>query len=279
MTEKLDQDTKDALKEQGGITDTEENSTEDNTESAQEGLPNIELSSDKTKETSDQNSEEDSDLNKAVSKTLEEAGYNEKDLIERLSKDGGISDTFVEELKQKIDPVLVDAHVGRLRAELELAKVKESGKLDAAKAKEQEIKDMNNYIFDSVGGKDKFQVLGKTLKGELSQSELDIINTKLLSGNKDVVKEGLETAIKKYNNIRGMGGKLMSGDAGNSTDPEVHITKEEYMQLMRTEKYKTDPKYAAKIDADRLKTRKNDSERYGHGMYYGYHPDKGRYAL
>lgn len=252
-------------------------------EADKSGLPDITLDEDAKKaaaELAEKNkAKEDSELNKTVSKTLAGAGYTEEILTARLIKDDGISDEFIEELKGKVDPDFIDAHVGRLRAEIELAKVKESGRIDEVRAKEKATKDMNDHIYNTVGGKDKFTILGKTLKEKLSTEDLAALNVKLASGNKVVVNEALTDAVKKYNDIRGMGGALMEGDAFSSTEAPEHLTKEEYRAVMRTEKYKTDPKFARKIDEDRLKTRKADSERYPNGQYYGFHPTKGRYNL
>lgn len=221
----------------------------------------------------------ESELNKELSKTLTGAGYTEESLQERLTKDGGISEEFITELKGKVDPDFVDAHVGRIRAEIDLAKVKKSGELDTVRAKEKVIKDMNDHIYSTVGGEDKFKTLSETLKAELSSDELAALNVKLASGNKIVVTEGLQAAVKKYNDIRGMGGPLMEGDAQNGVPAPEHITKEEFSALMRTDKYKTDPVYQRKVDADRLKTRAEDAKNYGPGSYYGFHPTKGRYNL
>jgi len=289
MPKELNQDTLDALESQGGVTDAE-NTPADINPSTEDNLPDIEIRDpnidpaqgdpDGTPDDGDGGvrtaGEGDSELNGKVSKTLTEAGYTEEALTERLTADGGISDEFIQELKEKIDPDFVDAHVGRLRAEFELQTIKAS---DEFIAKNEATQKMNDFIYDTVGGKDNFSAMGKFLKERLDDSELGALNAKLSSGNEAVVKEGLEAAVKKYNNIRGMGGKLMEGDAGNPVEAPTHITKQEYSALMRTDKYKTDPLYARKVDQDRLKTRAADKERYGNGVYFGYHPDKGRYSL
>jgi hypothetical protein len=297
MVEELSEDTKAALAEQGGMTDDtkpdENSAAQADSETTQGDLPDITIGHQDTgQDTGDtvpngtvaegstaKAGEKDSDLNESISRTLEGAGFTDDIIKARATKDGGLSDEFVQELKAKIDPDLIDAHVGRIRAEIELAKVKESGRIDEVRAKEAALQTMNTHIYDTVGGEDKFKILGETLKSKLSADELAAINVKLASGNKTVVNEALETAVKKYNDIRGMGGKLMEGDAGVGAEVMEHMTKEEYRAVMRSEKYKTDPKYARKIDAERLKTRETDSIRYGHGQYYGYHPEKGRYNL
>jgi hypothetical protein len=137
---------------------------------------------------------------------------------------------------------------------------------------------MNDYIYKSVGGEDKFKSLATTLRGSLDKESLESINAKLLSGNKTLVNEALKTAVSEYKKLKGIGGKLMEGDANAPAQKELRITKEEYRAIMKTEKYKTDPLYQRKIDEARLKTRQADQKRYGPGMYYGMNQN-GRYEL
>ena len=300
MPKELNQDTIDALNEQGGadadtnIKDPDTGDTnKDGAAGDQSAMPDInfddqnaennkgEVDPDASKPAGVDNKtgEQDSDLNITLSKNLHDAGYSDEALAERITKDKGISDEFVTELKGKLDPDFVDAHVGRIRAELELKEIKATQDTAEAQKKNDALLKMNDYIFSTVGGKDNFEAMGKVLKNNISAEDLTALNVKLASGNVQIVNEAMKDAVSTYKKIRGMGGKLMEGDAGNSTDPVEHITKEEYRAIMRTDKYKTDRKYQTKIDADRLKTRTADAARYGKGQYFGYHPSKGRYAL
>ncbi len=220
------------------------------------------------------------DGDKAVVKTLEEAGYDMDSIKKRIETDKGISDEFVAELKTKIDPVFVDVHVARIKAELELEQMKASSAGLEIEKKNKAILEMNDHIYKSVGSEANFQALSKVLKANLSEDAVATLNAKLASGNKLLVDEALKEAVKQYNYIKGKGGNLMEGDVGGATgNAEDHITKEEYRAIMRTEKYKTDPVYQQKIDAARLKTRAEDAAKYGMGSYFGVHPVKGKYAL
>lgn len=296
----LDEATKQALQEQAPQTspgDTEEKPdvpgvTEQSGENEQTDLPDVNLKLDEVKDGDDNSSGSNddtsagadsdadsalSDLDKQTSSTLKDAGYNEEDLLERIKTDGGITDELVSELKQKINPDVVDAHVGRLRAEIELAKIKADNNYEE---KQQAVQDMNKYIYDAVGGEKNFQTIAKLLVQEVPAKEVSRLDAKIQSGNKALVNEGLREMDAMYKKVRGMGGKLIQGGSNVETQQKVtHITKEEYRALMRTEKYKTDRAYADKVDADRLTTRQADEKRYGKGSYYGYHPTKGRYSL
>ena len=160
------------------------------------------------------------------------------------------------------------------------AKAAEKKAEEARKKKEVEAtRKMNAYIYESVGGEAKFKALASTIKGSLDTTELESLNAKLRSGNKVLVNEALSMAVSKYKKIKGYGGNKMEGDAAAvKQEKELMITKEDYRQIMRTEKYKTDPLYRDKIDAARLKTREADKKRYGPGMYYGFNQN-GRYEL
>jgi len=298
LPKELNQDTIDALNEQGGAdanTNTEDtgDTNKDGAAGDQSAMPDINFddqnaennkgevdnNASKPAGVDDKTGEQDSALNITLSKNLHDAGYSDEALAERITKDKGISDEFVTELKGKLDPDFVDAHVGRIRAELELKEIKATQNTAEAQKKNDALLKMNDHIFSTVGGKDNFEAMGKVLKNNISAEDLTALNVKLASGNVQIVNEAMKDAVSTYKKIRGMGGKLMEGDAGNSTDPVEHITKEEYRAIMRTDKYKTDRKYQTKIDADRLKTRTADAARYGKGQYFGYHPSKGRYAL
>jgi len=229
---------------------------------------------------STENSDSDvSDQNKEVDKMLSDAGFDVDEIAKRITEEGKIPEDVIAEAKEKLDPALVDAHVGRLEAEFELARVKASEEYIETQEKQKKVQEMNSYIFKAVGGEDKFKSLSSTLKSELSESELSSINAKLMSGNKSLVNEGLETAVAAYKKAKGLGGRIMEGDAGN-TEPNAlpHISKAEYRDVMKSEKYKTDPAYRNRMDAARLASRKADQKRYAPGTYYGVGPN-GRYEL
>lgn len=244
-------------------------------------LPEVELKLDESSVEPEVTPEVKPDDNTALDKqavdTLQEAGYTEEDVLKRLETDGGFTDEFIAELKSKINPAIVDAHVGRIKAEIELEKIRQATNYDA---KNKAIQDMNDYIHGAVGGRKNFDTMSKLLVQEMNAEDISRIDAKLQSGNKALVNEGLKEMDAAYKKARGMGGNLMQGNANVEAQRKMtHITKEEYRAIMRTEKYKTDSAYAAQVDADRLTTKKADSERYGKGSYFGYHPTKGRYAL
>jgi len=175
LPKELNQDTIDALNEQGGadadtnIKDPDTGDTnKDGAAGDQSAMPDINFD-DKNAENNkgevDNNAskpagadnktgKQDSDLNITLSKNLHDAGYSDEALAERITKDKGISDEFVTELKGKLDPDFVDAHVGRIRAELELKEIKATQDTAEAQKKNDALLKMNDHIFSTVGGKD-----------------------------------------------------------------------------------------------------------------------------
>ncbi len=211
MPKELDQDTLDALEAQGGIQDDgTKGGTTDSTDEVPEtsvstDLPDItiqDVSTDgdgedpsqgdiKDPDAGDKGEPETSTADKAVNKSLSEAGFSEEELAERIKTDDGISDALVQELKEKIDPDFVDAHVGRLRAEYKLAKLDANKELSKMQAQNDTIVQMNDFIYETVGSKENFNAMGTLLKENLDTSELAALNVKLASQNKIVIKEAL----------------------------------------------------------------------------------------
>jgi len=149
---------------------------------------------------------------------------------------------------------------------------------DAARQAEQATVKMNQYIFEQVKGEQNFRAMSSILKDNLKPDELAALNTLLGSGNKAQVDIALNTAVQKYNAIKGKG-VLMQGDSqGAAQEPFTPLTKDEFYMIMRTEKYKTDPLYHKLIDARRLRTKQLDKKKYMPGEYWG-QGQNGRYAL
>jgi len=212
--------------------------------------------------------ESTTDQNAEVDTKLKEAGFDVDALSKELVETGKISDAAIADLKTKLDPALVDAHLQRLTVEVELAKLKGQTTIDDGNKK---IEDMNAYIYDSVGGIDNFTAMAKAL-AKAPKADQESIDAKLQSGNKLLVAEGMKAAVAAYNKIKGMGGKLMSGDAGNGVTQEAlpKVTKAEFRVITASEKYKTDKTYAEKMDLARMATAKADKVAYGPGQYYGF---------
>lgn len=199
-----------------------------------------------------------------IEDALSSVGFDPKGIEDRVIKDGGITEDLIAELKEKLDPLLVDSHVRAIRAEMALAKT------PALEEQNKATEEMNNFIYDSVGGKDKFKMMSEVLKGKLSQDELDVLNAQLLSKNKALVTRGVQDAVKAYKQATGRVGEgLMQGDPNGAVDTGfVFLDKKEYQSIVRTEKYKTDRVYKQKVDADRLKSLEMDRATTLPGQYY-----------
>jgi hypothetical protein len=286
-TEDLSPETLEALKEQTGEStgdeevkpDGENLEGSDDSGSEDDDI-NLNLEDDgDDKQGDDKVEPEGTPENKAVDQKLKEAGFDVDEIAKKIADNNGeIPEDVIKAAKEKLDPDLVDAHVARLKSEFKLAQIEASEKYKEFQEQAKKTQEMNDYIYKSVGGEDKFKSLASTLRGSLDKESLESINAKLLSGNKTLVNEALKTAVSEYKKLKGIGGKLMEGDANAPAQKELRITKEEYRAIMKTEKYKTDPLYQRKIDEARLKTRQADQKRYGPGMYYGMNQN-GRYEL
>lgn len=178
--------------------------------------------------------------------TLKDAGYDEQTLIKQVRDNGGV---VPEDLKVKLNE--------KFEASVVEAKVKEVESVFA-----QSI-DMNTYIYeslangDAVKGKDNFSTLSAWCVDNMPQSELAAINHLLQSGNKDVVRRGLTQAVTAWK--KGQEKHMMSGDPipTNQSTPAAEfkpLSRDEFRILMATDKYQSDPEYAATVNARRQKT-------------------------
>ena len=271
MEKEFDKDTLEALEEQG-VADVpaDEDKPEDKPVENPEDDIKLDLGDEPVTENTD---------NKSVDKQLRDAGFDVETISKRIVENNGeIPEDIIKEAKEKFDPDLVDAHVARLKSEFKLAQIESSQAYKDYQEQSKKIQEMNTYIYDAVGGEDKFKSLASTLRDNLDKDTLESVNAKLLSGNKTLVNEALKTAVAEYKKAKGYGGERMEGDANAPSDKPMVITKEDYRAIMRTEKYKTDPVYRNKIDDARLKTRQADQKRFLPGTYFASGPN-GRYEL
>jgi len=284
-TGEINDETLEALNEQSGnvvdetiVEATGESDTDKGNTDATEDI-DLHLEDTDTDNDTDEGTTDAEDVNATVDQTLTDAGFDVEAISQEILETGKISEELIAKAKEKIDPALVDAHVGRLTAEFELAKIKATDTYKERQAAEQAVQDMNAYVYKSVGGEDKFKALAETLKESMSKEDLGVINAQLLSGNKSLVNEGLKKAVAAYKVAKGLGGKLMEGDGNvTQTDTITHITKEDFRAIIKTEKYKTDPAYRGKMETARLKSIEADKKKYGPGTYYGFNQN-GRYEL
>jgi hypothetical protein len=259
MGEPKKQENQDVNPEQASIKDQEV--TEDN-------LPDIKFNSDGSEKTSD---EMDAD----VEQKLKDAGFSLEDISKQIKESGEITTELIDQIKEKVDPQYIDAHLARLKAEAELAKKTQQ---EQRREQEAKTKEMNDYIYSKVDGQSNFNSLAGVLKNNLSESELSTINKLLASGDKGQIDIAMQTAINKYNTIKGKG-DLMQGDAGTERQEKFEpLSKEQFRKIIQTEKYQTDPAYQRQIDKQRLETRKRDEQTFMPGQYFAQRHGQ-RYAI
>jgi len=216
-----------------------------------------------------------------VVNTMKEAGLDVDAIKKRVIDAGDITPEIEAEMKEKLDPAVVDGYVKQFRD------AKAEGEAQAKAAKEAEAKAKvtptddtdwtefnkaqtirNDYIYDSVGGKDKFDVMSSTLAAGLDKDSLALLNTKLNSDNMGLIQDGMKDAVAHYNKVTGRGGKLMSGDGAPAKEAALpFVTKDDYKAVVVSDKYKTDKEFAAKMDAARLASKKADNPVTMPGQY------------
>lgn len=200
-----------------------------------------------------------------VDKALAEAGFSNEDLGQELADNGGkLTPETVAALKEKFDPTAVDNAVSDMESQWADKSPEVTAEAEAKiKATNTKIEAMNDHIYGSLAGGDvekgkkHLETLSAWAKENVAKDTLDLINAKLASGNKALVDEGLKQAVGLWK--KGQVRPMMSGDpaaaaAVKKEDTFQPISRDQFKALMATEKYQTDPEYAASVDARRRKS-------------------------
>jgi hypothetical protein len=199
------------------------------------------------------------DLNdqESLDKQIADAGFSNEDLGKELAEnDGKFKEETIKALKEKFPADAVDKAVDTFQKQY----AEKIAELPEPKAK---IVEMNNFIYgelaggDVVKGQENLKVLSTWARENLDAETLGVINAKLSSGNKIVVKEGLQAAVSAWK--KGQEKPMMTGDAPAAQKTEEAPTieplgKDEFIQITMTKKYKEDPDYAKLIDDRRRAT-------------------------
>ena len=184
---------------------------------------------------------------------LKEEGFDGGAIGDAMANnDGKVPEELIAKLKEKFNAKQVDEQVTEVEGRFK-AKITE---------KNTSTETMNGYIYETLAsgdaekGKDNFAVLSTWCKENLDEAKIASINTLLRSGDKQVVHEGLSQAVNAWK--KGKENPMMTGDADASatqTTPAFKpLSRDEFVQIVSTEKYNTDIEYAAEIDARRSKT-------------------------
>ena len=247
------------MSEKASITSSDEETVD------KQDLPDIELEKIEQEQPAETTQEQEQpDPNIVLEKTLEDAGFDVQTLVKEIEEAGSITPEIVTKLKEKIDPDVIDTHLARLQAEAKAAM--QEAQIKAAED-EKKVTEMNDYIYNQVGGEDKFKTMASVLKDNMKPEELQAINDLLASGSKEQVNIAMQAAVNNYNTIKGKG-NLMNGDTNTSTNSIQPLSKVEFIKIMSTEKYKTDPDYARQMDQRRLSTLRKEQQTKLPGQYF-----------
>jgi len=198
-----------------------------------------------------------------LDKLLADNGFNPEDLGKELANnEGKLTAETIAALKEKFNPEGVDKAVADLEKAFEGKAAEKRADVDTKNETiNKSILEMNDYIYgslaggDVVKGKENLATLSEWAKENIPADELDAINTLLASGKKSVVKHGLEMAVNKWK--KGTENKMMTGDSNVNLVPKPAfqpMSRDEFTELMKTEKYQKDPEYARTVDDRRNKT-------------------------
>ena len=196
-----------------------------------------------------------------IDAALATAGFSNEALGKELADNKGtLTAATITALKGKFDSAAVDQTVKDMQEQW--AKEFPAAEASVATAHKQ-VADMNTYIFETLAGGDATKgqehmaTLSDWAKANMTADELSTINTLLRSGEKAVVKRGLDMAVTQWK--KGQETPMMTGDAtaiSNATQAPAFapLSKDQFIEIMKTEKYNTDAEYKEQVHAQRRKT-------------------------
>lgn len=200
-----------------------------------------------------------------VDAALTKAGFTNEALGKELAEnEGRLTDATVTALKEHFGEQAVDNAVADMEKQFkEAVAAKQAEAANQADTTPAPVQEMNNFIYgtlaggDIEAGKEKVKELSAWCKDNVDKERLAAINSKLASGNKIVVKEGLTEAVTLWR--KGQERPMMTGDSeainkGETKETFQPLSKDQFIQIMNTKKYKEDPAYAKSIDDRRRQT-------------------------
>lgn len=202
------------------------------------------------------------DVPEDISAAFAEKGIDSKAVLKELFADGGKFE-LTPETKAKLDEAfgksMVDGYLNLYRQQNSLALKQNQAEAEAATKLQAEITESFNTL---VGGDDGWDKLSQWAEENMDEKSLASFNAVMSLPSEHwsaqhAVIEALkikQQAADTEANGTGMG-KLIGDDGSPSPSaPEgvpAVLTRSQFQELMFSEKYKTDPAYAARVDAIR----------------------------
>lgn len=111
-------------------------------------------------------------------------------------------------------------------------------------------------IFDTVGGKEQYQELQGWAASNLSDKEIETFNKAVLqSGDIELAKLAVEGLHARFAREKGLSpSKRVESGSTTNTSTEKFSSVDDYINEARSFKYKSDPEYAAQVEARRAKS-------------------------
>lgn len=189
------------------------------------------------------------ETDKALADMLSVHGLNIAEVNKEILTTGDLSQETVDKLKQVLPAAVVDMQVQNIKDATELAQLRNRYASD-------QIQSRSNDVLEIFGGAEGFAAFNKwSSTGGLKSNEIDAIN-KVLSD--DSIPHEIRVATMQTYANRMMADPsvpnepLLEGGPNTFSLPKVSaLNAQEYRDIMKTDKYKTDSTYAAQVDAQR----------------------------
>lgn len=186
---------------------------------------------------------------------LAQAGVTEDSLRQEMMQHGGITQATYSKLAG-ID----DAYLKAMYENVKLSQTVQGFQSDQKKA-------IDKSIYDAFGGEPNFKAVVAAIRPNMTQDEVNSINSMLDSGNQTTVNAAIQYLQIKQ--------KQFAGDL-NLTAPNnsgvvqgyTPMSKADYRAACDTDLYKKDPTHRAKVDAERLKAINWERQHFQKGTYW-----------
>jgi len=192
------------------------------------------------------------DTTTEIAKTTEAVGLVKKEETEN----GDSQSDFNSNLNEMVAAALKGELSDEQKAELDKSGLKDNFEMivEGHKARQAAT---DNEIYSVVGGKDSYGELQTWAINNLSEAEVESFNNAVLkSGDVGIAKLAVEALNARYIAKNGSAPSKVI-EAGGTVNKEENVpfnNPNEYINETMTHKYRTDPEYAAQVEAKRHKS-------------------------
>jgi len=214
-----------------GVSETEEASTHEAATSTEPSIESVEQES--APQESAPTETEGLEIQEKAADFLSQAGLDMSALSQEYGEAGQLSEASLKKLDDAGFPKdLVDTYIQGVQA-----------------INQQTEQYVQNTVYDSVGGQEKYNVMTNWAASNFSQAEVQAFNDAVNS--MDSAKASLAVAglASRYQNAVGSEGQTVQGTGGHASSGGIYETRAEMLSDLQSPEYNSSPSHRAQIEA------------------------------